>query len=83
VLGTDLKANRAESQSLMKLVAIIPTVDRRTQVNPLLRYIELQHWVPDEVIDSTHVEPTQRTPRCHTFLAKKGCARNVVSRSSG
>jgi GT2 family glycosyltransferase len=45
----------------MKLVVIIPTADRKTQANRLLRHIELQQRPPDEVIvsapDATHIEP--------------------------
>jgi GT2 family glycosyltransferase len=45
----------------MKLVVIIPTLDRKTQVNQLLAHLELQHRAPDEVVisapDETHVEP--------------------------
>jgi GT2 family glycosyltransferase len=47
----------------MKLVVIIPTADRKTQVNRLLRHIELQERPPDEVIisapDTTHIEEYQ------------------------
>jgi GT2 family glycosyltransferase len=49
----------------MKLVVIIPTADRKTQVNRLLRHIGLQERPPDEVIisapDPTHVEEYQAT----------------------
>jgi len=47
----------------MKLVVIIPTADRKTQVNRLLRHLELQQRPPDEVIisapDAAHVEEYQ------------------------
>lgn len=64
----------------MKLVVTIPTADRRTQVNRLLRHIELQDRAPDEVIisapDATHVEPYQAKNFALSYVfGKKGlCA---------
>jgi GT2 family glycosyltransferase len=64
----------------MKLVVIIPTADRKTQVTRLLRHIELQQQAPDEVIisapDATHVERYQATNFALSYVfGKKGlCA---------
>ena len=61
----------------MKLVVIIPTADRKRQVNRLLRHIELQERPPDEVVisapDATHVEDYQATnfPLSYVF-GKRG-----------
>jgi GT2 family glycosyltransferase len=58
-----MRQERAESRSSMKLVVIIPTADRKTQVNRLLKRIERQQRPPDEVIvsapDATHAEAYQ------------------------
>jgi glycosyltransferase involved in cell wall biosynthesis len=47
----------------MKLVVIIPTADRKTQVNRLLNHLEQQQRAPDAVVvsapDATHVEAYQ------------------------
>jgi len=61
----------------MKLVVIIPAADRKTQVNRVLRHIELQQRRPDEVIvsepDATHVEPYQTTNFALSYVfGKKG-----------
>ncbi|MDT3685397.1 MAG: glycosyltransferase family 2 protein [Pseudorhodoplanes sp.] len=49
----------------MKIVAVIPTLDRKRQINRLLSHLERQQRKPDEVIisapDSTHVEPFRST----------------------
>jgi GT2 family glycosyltransferase len=65
------------SRSTMKLVVIIPTAERKTQVNRLLRHIELQQRAPDEVIvsapDATHVEPYQAKNFALSYVfGKKG-----------
>jgi glycosyltransferase involved in cell wall biosynthesis len=61
----------------MKLVVIIPTADRKTQVNRLLRHLELQQRSPDEVIisapNATHVEAYQATNFALSYVfGKKG-----------
>ena len=49
----------------MKLVAVIPTLGRKRQIDRLLSHLERQQRKPDEVIisapDSTHVEPYRST----------------------
>jgi len=59
----------------MKLVVIIPTANRKTQVNRLLAHIELQQRPPDEVIvsapDTTHVEPYQAKNFALTYVFGK------------
>jgi len=69
----------------MKLVVTIPTTDRKTLVNRLLRHIERQQRAPDEVIvsapDATHVEPYQAKnfPLSYVFGKKGLCAQRNQS----
>jgi hypothetical protein len=59
----DAQGMGKKSSTSMKLVVIIPTADRKTQVNRLLKHIELQQRAPDQVVvsapDATHVEAYQ------------------------
>ena len=64
----------------MKLVVIIPTIGRKDLVNDVLRHLEQQTRLPDEVIvttpDATHIEPfsSERFPITYVFGKRGLCA---------